>query len=218
MVRTSAVAMEVTVIAEWKNVKSARAVLRVVVLEIMRVTIVKCMGNGGYGDSGGYGEPENGEDNAPSEHTHPGWNITYDSMKANLTVGSTEELIFMYKISSTRAYEYKLHEKDCFTEIGDNLITDNWASSESNEDGTDRLTIFYDIDQSAIASSPIWNQTSQEMKMCLLLSLFEPATADDPRMIIAQDKHVFTVGVNSTVDFSFENALQDADAGELPVQ
>eukprot|EP00956_Cyclotella_meneghiniana_P016105 scaffold25254_cov38-Cyclotella_meneghiniana.AAC.1 len=52
------------------------------------------------------------------------------------------------------------------------------------------------------------------MEMCLLLSLFEPATADDPKMIIAQDKHVFNVGVNSTVDFSFENALQDADAGE----
>ena len=89
----------------------------------------QCSGNGGYGDSGGYGEPENGEDNAPSEHTHPGWNITYDSMKANLTVGSTEELIFVYNISSSQAYEYKLLEKDCSTEIeieiGGNLITDN---------------------------------------------------------------------------------------------
>eukprot|EP00956_Cyclotella_meneghiniana_P009697 scaffold13403_cov40-Cyclotella_meneghiniana.AAC.1 len=30
----------------------------------------------------------------------PGWNITYDSMKANLTADTTEELIFVYDISS----------------------------------------------------------------------------------------------------------------------
>ena len=139
-------------------------------------------------------------------------------MKANLTVGSTEELIFVYNISSSQAYEYKLLEKDCSTEIeieiGGNLITDNWTSKETIVYGTDRLALFYDINMTAVPSSPIWNQTSEQMEMCLLLSLFEPATADDPRMIIAQDKHVFTVGVNSTVDFTFDNALQDADVGE----
>eukprot|EP00956_Cyclotella_meneghiniana_P020866 scaffold37376_cov23-Cyclotella_meneghiniana.AAC.1 len=36
----------------------------------------------------------------------PGWNITYDSMKVNLTADTTEELIFSYNISSGRAYEY----------------------------------------------------------------------------------------------------------------
>ena len=148
----------------------------------------------------------------------PGWNITYDSMKANLTADTTEELIFVYNISSGRAYEYVLFEKDCSTEImiGDNLITDNWTSFETNSDGTDRLALFYDINMTAVPSSPIWNQTSEQMEMCLRLSLFEPATADDPKMIIAQDKHVFTVGINSTVnlDFSFDNALQDSVAGE----
>ena len=70
--------------------------------------------------------------------------------------------------------------------------------------------------QALIPSSPIWNETSEQMEMCLYLSLFEPATADDPKMIIAQDKHVFTVGINSTanLDFSFDNALQDSVAGE----
>eukprot|EP00956_Cyclotella_meneghiniana_P023392 scaffold45543_cov24-Cyclotella_meneghiniana.AAC.1 len=119
--------------------------------------------------------------------------MIYDSMKANLTVGSAEELIFIYNVSSSQAYEYKLLEKDCSTEIeieiGGNLITDNWTSKETVMDGTDRLTLFYDINMTAVPSSPIWNQTSEEMEMCLLLSLFEPATADDPRMIIAQDKH-----------------------------
>ena len=139
-------------------------------------------------------------------------------MKANLTADTTEELIFSYNISSGQAYEYDLFEKDCSTEIriGDNLITNNWTSSETNSDGTDRLALFYDINMTAVPSSPIWNQTSEQMEMCLLLSLFEPATADDPKMIIAQDKHVFTVGINSTVnlDFSFDNALQDSVAGE----
>eukprot|EP00956_Cyclotella_meneghiniana_P002551 scaffold2969_cov50-Cyclotella_meneghiniana.AAC.1 len=148
----------------------------------------------------------------------PGWNITYDFMKANLTADTTEELIFVYDISSGRAYEYELFEKDCSTEImiGDNLITSNWTSSETNPDGTDRLALFYDINMTAVPSSPIWNQTSEQMEMCLRLSLFEPATADDPKMIIAQDKHVFTVGINSTanLDFSFDNALQDSVAGE----
>eukprot|EP00956_Cyclotella_meneghiniana_P035031 scaffold110478_cov36-Cyclotella_meneghiniana.AAC.1 len=149
----------------------------------------------------------------------PGWNITYDSMKANLTADTTEELIFLYNISSTRAYEYDLFEKDCSTEIriGDNLITDNWTSSETNSDGTDRLALFYDINMTAVPSSSIWNETSEQMEMCLRLSLFEPATADDPKMIIAQDKHVFTVGINSTVDldFRFDNSLQDSVAGEV---
>eukprot|EP00956_Cyclotella_meneghiniana_P042319 scaffold248420_cov82-Cyclotella_meneghiniana.AAC.1 len=69
----------------------------------------------------------------------PGWNITYDSMKVNLTADTTEELIFVYNISSDRAYEFVLFEKDCSTEtgIGDNLITNNWTSSETNSDGTD---------------------------------------------------------------------------------
>eukprot|EP00956_Cyclotella_meneghiniana_P034593 scaffold106496_cov65-Cyclotella_meneghiniana.AAC.1 len=63
----------------------------------------------------------------------PGWNITYDSMKANLTAGGTEELIFVYNIPSSRAYEYKLFEKDCSTEIiGGNLITDNRTSRGSS--------------------------------------------------------------------------------------
>eukprot|EP00956_Cyclotella_meneghiniana_P034962 scaffold109881_cov55-Cyclotella_meneghiniana.AAC.1 len=151
--------------------------------------------------------------------TNPGWNITYDSMKANLTASGTEELIFVYNISSSREHEHKLYEKDCSTqiEIGGNLITDSYSvPEETNPDGTDRLVIFYDINMTAVPSSSIWNQTSEEMEVCLLLSLFEPATADDPRMIIAQDKHVFTVGINSTanLDFSFDNALQDAVVGE----
>eukprot|EP00956_Cyclotella_meneghiniana_P005877 scaffold7706_cov41-Cyclotella_meneghiniana.AAC.1 len=81
----------------------------------------------------------------------PGWNITYDSMKANLTADTTEELIFSYNISSGRAYEYELFEKDCSTEIsiGDNLITYNWTSYETNSDGTDRLALFYDINMTA---------------------------------------------------------------------
>ena len=138
-------------------------------------------------------------------------------MKVNLTADTTEELIFSYNISSGQAYEYDLFEKDCSTEIiGGNLITDNRTSTETNSDGTDRLALFYDINLTAIPSSPIWDPTSEQMEMCLLLSLFEPATADDPKMIIAQDKHVFTVGINSTVnlDFSFDNALQDSVAGE----
>eukprot|EP00956_Cyclotella_meneghiniana_P020719 scaffold36935_cov53-Cyclotella_meneghiniana.AAC.1 len=107
-----------------------------------------------------------------SEPTHPGWKIIYDSMK--VTVGSTEELIFIYNVSSSQAYEYKLLEKDCSTEIeieiGGNLITDNWTSKETVMDGTDRLALFYDINMTAVPLSPIWNQTSEQMEMCLLLS------------------------------------------------
>eukprot|EP00956_Cyclotella_meneghiniana_P033313 scaffold94999_cov80-Cyclotella_meneghiniana.AAC.1 len=119
-----------------------------------------------------------------------GWDITYDSMKTNLTPGSTEELILLYNISSTRAYEYELFEKDCSTEIeiGGNLIASDgvFSTTVPNLDGTTRLTLFCDINLTAIPSSPIWNQTSQE------------------------DKHVFTIGINSTVDFGFGHA-QDSE-------
>eukprot|EP00956_Cyclotella_meneghiniana_P022807 scaffold43515_cov78-Cyclotella_meneghiniana.AAC.1 len=108
----------------------------------------------------------------------PGWNIIYDSMKMDLTADTTEELIFLYNISSTRAYEYDLFEKDCSTEIriGDNLMTSNWTSSETNSDGTDRLALFYDINMTAVPSSPIWNPTSEDMEICVVLNLVEPAT------------------------------------------
>ena len=142
-----------------------------------------------------------------------GWDITYDSMKTNLTPGSTEELILLYNISSTRAYEYELFEKDCSTEIeiGGNLIASDgvFSTTVPNLDGTTRLTLFCDINLTAIPSSPIWNQTSQEVKVCLVLSLFE-LFGDDEKMIFAQDKHVFTIGINSTVDFGFGHA-QDSE-------
>eukprot|EP00956_Cyclotella_meneghiniana_P017780 scaffold29247_cov69-Cyclotella_meneghiniana.AAC.2 len=134
-------------------------------------------------------------------------------MNANLTVGVAEELVFFYNISSNRAYDYKLFEKDCSTEIiGDNLITDNWNSTVSNSDETDRLALFYDINMTAVTSSPIWNQTSEQMEMCLRLSLFD--TEDIGKVILAQDKRVFTVGINSTVDFRFNNALNTSAAGQ----
>eukprot|EP00956_Cyclotella_meneghiniana_P001294 scaffold1399_cov48-Cyclotella_meneghiniana.AAC.6 len=153
-----------------------------------------------------------------SPTTEPGWSITYGSMKASLTAGSTEELIFMYNISSTRAYEYELFQKDCSTEIGGNLVTSNRTIIEplvagAPQFGT-KLTLFYDIDQSAISSSPIWNPTSQDMEICVVLNLVEPATVNDEKMILAQDKHVFTVGINSTVDFRFDNTLEDSVDGK----
>ena len=142
----------------------------------------------------------------------PGWDINYIDMKLNFEANSTQELVFMYNISSTREYEYELFEKDCSTKIVGNLITSNRSSTstEHNSD-LDDLSLFYDIDQSAISSSPIWNQTSQEMVMCLVVSLF--SNEDVGKFIIAQDKHVITVGINSTVNFSFDNAFQYSAAG-----
>jgi len=147
-----------------------------------------------------------------STMAQPGWDINYIDMKLNFEANSTQELVFMYNISSTREYEYELFEKDCSTKIVGNLITSNRSSTstEHNSD-LDDLSLFYDIDQSAISSSPIWNQTSQEMVMCLVVSLI--SNEDVGKFIIAQDKHVITVGINSTVNFSFDNAFQYSAAG-----
>ena len=150
------------------------------------------------------------------------WDINYINMTANFTANSMEELSFLYALAPGRAHEFELFEKDCSTqiEIGGNLITSNQSITEvlveENPDLGNQLTLFYDINVTAITSSPIWNQTSEEMEICLLISLFEPATENDPKMIIAQDKRVITIGINSTanLDFSFDNALQDSVAGE----
>ena len=143
----------------------------------------------------------------PTPMAQPGWDINYIDMEANFTANA-QELTFSYNISSSRDYEYEIFEKDCSTEIEGNLITSTWSVEEPNLDGRD-IFLFYKINMTAIPLSPIWNQTSEEMVMCLVLNLFEPATAADPKMIIAQDKHVITVGINSTVNFSLDNGFED---------
>ena len=114
-------------------------------------------------------------------------------MTTNFTVNSTEELIFKYSISSNRAYEYKLFEEDCTTEIRDNLIISNRVLEEPNLDRTN-LTFFYDINMTALGPS-------DAVLTCLVVDLFETATGDGVPMIIAQNKHVFKVTFNFYANF-----------------
>eukprot|EP00956_Cyclotella_meneghiniana_P018731 scaffold31448_cov87-Cyclotella_meneghiniana.AAC.4 len=143
-------------------------------------------------------------------------------MKVNLSANNTQELIFSYTIPPNQHYEYELLKKDCSTKIGGNLITSYQNITEPiGLIGYGNyipivLTLFNDINITAIPSSPIWNETFQQMEICLVVSLFEPETEADPKMILSQDKHVFTIGINSTVDFNPSSiyGLQDSAAGE----
>jgi hypothetical protein len=136
------------------------------------------------------------------------WNISYRNMTANFTASSSHELMFEYDISATRDYEVEaLLKKDCVSSITDieiSLVDEERASKES---GTDTLTLWYDVDKTAIASSSIWNSSSNTLELCQIVRLV------DNGMTIFEDKHIATINFDLTADFSFDNTLTNAAAG-----
>ena len=153
------------------------------------------------------------------------WQINFNSLLANFTSSSDTELIVKYDIgknppsdgSTTGRYKTILYEKDCTTEINTSgvepllfSLTDSGRITKSPEDPIyDAIDLLYDVNKTMIATSSVWNATTDEIELCQVVQLIEQS-ATLGEMVIQEDKRIITIEFDLTADFDFGIDLEEA--------
>ena len=134
-------------------------------------------------------------------------------MNFDFSPNSTDEIKFEYEVSTGRDIETHVYQTDCETNITD-IVFNSSLSVKMAKAGAalkEKLTFGHSIDKSAIANSTqIWNGTNIEFCQIVQLILPEDADSSQPKMIIAEDKRVTSLGFDFDVDFNLTTGLGEA--------
>lgn len=139
------------------------------------------------------------------------WNIDYYSFTADFGLDSTNELVLRYSIGKSRVYNTQILASNCESDITGVSVT----LTDSIQTGTtqDLLSLAYDIDKSAIAASNLWNDDLSKTELCQVVQLILPADETNAMMIIAEDRRVFDIDFDLTVNFSADDGLREGSVG-----
>ena len=135
------------------------------------------------------------------------WEVIFNGLLTDFSVGSANELQLSYDITTNRAYEAFVFQKDCITAIEDAIVTLSSDTGVSPKDEThDALVLTYDVDKANIAGSSIWNSDNQMMELCVIVQL----VLEDPHMVLQEDERVLAIDFDLSADF---NATADLEEG-----
>lgn len=137
------------------------------------------------------------------------WDIDFQSVAANFSLSSEEELVMKYNIGKDRQYNHTLLQSDCSTPITGIDITTN-ASTEaiSGNDTYSLLILSNSIDKSNIANSSIWNATSSQIELCQKVQLYLNSTVTGGEdYVLAEDIREIDIGFDLSADFSTTGEL-----------
>ena len=119
--------------------------------------------------------------------------------------------------STTGRYKTILYEKDCTTEINTSgsgpllfSLTDNGRITKSPADPIfDSVDLLYDVNKTMIATSSVWNATTDEVELCQVVQLIEQSSTLG-EMVIQEDERIVTIKFDLTADFDVNIDLDEA--------
>ena len=96
---------------------------------------------------------------------------------SNFTLAAEEaglpELVLGFTVGRGRAFNIAFLDKGCLSEITEwlgraNVTVARWDDESS---GNDKVRVMMDLDKADIAASPIWNNTSSQLELCIRAQL-----------------------------------------------
>ena len=132
-------------------------------------------------------------------------------MNFNASAPTTDEdLLLTYEIGKDRKYESSLYAGPCIDDKSKMLnTTPPGVVTKKNDSITananppmSTLELGYNFNKSLIVKSNIWNDTTSQMQLCQILQLVEEDN-NHGKLVIVEDIHDVTIGINSFLNFSF---------------
>ena len=136
--------------------------------------------------------------------TDDDWYLEFESVEANFSVSSKEELVLKYNISSGAHYTHTLLQSDCNTSITD--IGINTTATKKAVGGLTSfslLTLSNSINKTKVANSSIWNTKSSQIELCQKVQLYlnETETKGKGNWTIVEDIHKINIGFDLSANF-----------------
>jgi len=166
--------------------------------------------------------PSKSPTNNPTESKDV-WQISFTGVDANFTATSATELSLQFDIgknppsdnSTTGRYNTTLYEKDCTTELATSgpgpllfTLTDNGRIPKTPANFTfDAIELLYNVNKTMIATSSVWNSTTNEIEICQVVQLIEQSSTYE--MVIIEEKRVITINFDLSVSFDLEVELEE---------
>lgn len=111
------------------------------------------------------------------------------------------ELVLEYSIGKGRIYSNNLYAKGCQDREAINVAYANSNSTMDSDPGMSKLIVNYNFNKSTIATSNMWNSTSEQLELCHIVQLLLPRNGEES-MVITSDMRDLTLGVNTLASFS----------------
>lgn len=136
------------------------------------------------------------------------WDIVYLGIDADVSYGSTDELVMSYEIGKDRLYEILLLTADCESDILGIEINATEPIRTNKDEDHDYLSVGYSIQKAMIPQSNIWDAELRQLKFCQVVRLIYPISGAD-EWVIMEHRRTFTVSLDLSVGFAVEQALSE---------
>ena len=132
----------------------------------------------------------------------PPWDIVFTNMTVDFSVNSTHEVVQSFQIGKGRDFEYDFFTSDCETKTDIAGVASVTSKKSAGADAPhDALSLSFDFNKSAIATSGIWNASASIIEFCQKLRLKQGD------MHIVEDVRKIDVVFDLNADFNFTNRL-----------
>lgn len=140
------------------------------------------------------------------------WDIRYLGITADMSSGSTEQLVVNYEIGKDRMYVAKLMAKDCVGNVTGIDVNSTSPARMPQDNGVhDSLVLGYSLEASALVGSNLWNAATEAIEFCHVLQLVAPGDETNPILVFNEDERRFVVGVDLSIDFSISQDVVPGD-------
>jgi len=151
---------------------------------------------------------------SPTNATTTHWSIVFHNMTADFIADSDKELVMIYQISRGRTFKHTLYAGGCanlttITGLAAGIDYNVTNGTTMGQGGMDTLQLDYSFNKAKIASSNIWDSSSDNIELCQVVELIEQST-DLGEMIIVSDKRNVTIDFNLTASFNLDIDLKEA--------
>lgn len=152
------------------------------------------------------GSPTSVPTSSPS--VTPQWDINYLGFNADFS--SDYELVVDYEIGINRIYSSEIYAHDCTSPIT-GMPLQLAAERKPKTMYADELRLQYKIDKGKVTGSNIWNEETEQLQLCQILSLVHPLE-DGSAWTITEDKRTLDVTINLNVGFGIDLQIELAPA------
>ena len=133
------------------------------------------------------------------------WDIAFVNITTDFSLNSTDELILTYQIGKGRNYTFPLF-KECGvpeTSVTNGVVSATNKKPDGKDSLYDLLTLSYNFNMTAIASSNMWNTTGSIL-FCQKVQLYAGSYR------ITEDIRAIDIDFDIDVNFNFTNGLGGA--------
>mmetsp|Transcript_17228 Transcript_17228/g.24377 ORF Transcript_17228/g.24377 Transcript_17228/m.24377 type:complete len:551 (-) Transcript_17228:144-1796(-) len=138
------------------------------------------------------------------ENEIPNWTLKFNGFSSEFRRGEQYEISLDYSIGTGReSFEITPMETGCKTEL--DIVGKDQTLSDA-ADGVQEMKIFLDLDKAGLVNSPIWNNVTNSVEMCMRIEL---KSGD---MVIKRDERDIQVNLDFRVEF---NTIEDVNMTQL---